>query len=53
MVTWVPTVKDGFIEVEERVGIGIDLVEDIEGKFPYERRIVNTRLHFDGSIVDQ
>ncbi|WP_175639313.1 mandelate racemase/muconate lactonizing enzyme family protein [Metabacillus schmidteae] len=53
MVTWVPTVKEGFIEVEERVGIGIDLVEDIEERFPYERRVVNTRLHVDGSIVDQ
>ncbi|WP_010651275.1 mandelate racemase/muconate lactonizing enzyme family protein [Oceanobacillus massiliensis] len=53
MVTWVPSVTDGFIEVPVQAGIGIDLVEDAEEKFPYKRREVNTRLHMDGSIVDQ
>uniref|UniRef100_UPI00301B3212 enolase C-terminal domain-like protein n=1 Tax=Oceanobacillus massiliensis TaxID=1465765 RepID=UPI00301B3212 len=53
MVTWVPSVTDGFIEVPVQAGIGIDLVEDAEEKFPYKRREVNTRLHVDGSIVDQ
>ncbi|MFD1848879.1 mandelate racemase/muconate lactonizing enzyme family protein [Oceanobacillus bengalensis] len=53
MVTWVPNVNDGFIDVPEQVGIGIDLVEGIEGKYPYERREIYTRLHKDGSVVDQ
>jgi len=53
MVTWVPKAQDGFIPVPERVGIGIDLIEDIELKYPYKRRDINTRLHVDGSIVDQ
>lgn len=53
MVTWVPTAKKGFINVPDRVGIGIDLVEDVEEKYPYKRREINTRLNLDGSIVDQ
>lgn len=53
MVTWVPTAKNGFIEVNNRHGIGTDLVENIEVIYPYKRRKINTRLHIDGSIVDQ
>ncbi|WP_170007900.1 mandelate racemase/muconate lactonizing enzyme family protein [Bacillus fonticola] len=53
IVTWVPTSKDGFIDVPEQSGIGIDLVEGVQEKFPFKRRDINTRLHVDGSIVDQ
>lgn len=53
MVTWVPTIDNGFVNIPTTPGIGIDLVEDVEKKFPYERRVVNTRLSVDGSIVDQ
>lgn len=53
MVTWVPRAENGFIPTPDRPGIGIDLVEDVENRFPYKRRDVNTRLHIDGSIVDQ
>ena len=53
MVTWVPEVENGFAKVNTAPGIGIDLVEDVEKKFPFKRRKINTRLHVDGSIVDQ
>src|SRR5690606_6123156 len=53
LVTWVPKVVNGFIEIPTTPGIGIDLVEDVEKKYPYQRREINTRLHIDGSIVDQ
>ncbi|WP_188456233.1 mandelate racemase/muconate lactonizing enzyme family protein [Virgibacillus oceani] len=53
MVTWVPAASGGFIDVPERVGIGIDLVEGVEEKYPYRRRDINTRLNVDGSVVDQ
>ncbi|MCL2007252.1 MAG: mandelate racemase/muconate lactonizing enzyme family protein [Treponema sp.] len=53
MVTWVPKVENGFAVLPETPGLGIDLVEDAEKKFPFKRRAINTRLHADGSIVDQ
>ena len=53
MVTWVPKATNGFIEAPTNPGLGIDLVEDVSTKFPYSRRDINTRLHIDGSIVDQ
>ncbi len=53
MVTWVPKVENGFAMLPETPGIGVDLVEGAEEKFPFKRRTINTRLHADGSIVDQ
>ena len=53
MVTWVPKVVNGYALLPEAPGIGVSLVEDVEKKFPFKRRVINTRLHEDGSIVDQ
>ncbi|WP_110649739.1 mandelate racemase/muconate lactonizing enzyme family protein [Salinicola peritrichatus] len=53
MVTWVPRAENGFIAAPERPGLGIALVDDVTERFPYRRREVNTRLHVDGSVVDQ
>lgn len=53
MVTWVPKVENGYTKANDAPGIGIDLVEDAEIKFPFKRRTIVTRLHEDGSIVDQ
>ena len=53
MVTWVPTVDKGYAQLPEGPGIGISLVDDVEKKFPFRRRVINTRLCEDGSIVDQ
>ena len=53
MVTWVPQVENGFALLPTAPGIGVELVDDAEIKFPFKRRAINTRLHVDGSIVDQ
>lgn len=53
MVDWIPTVENGYAKLPERAGIGINLVEGIEEKYPFKRREIVTRLHEDGSIVDQ
>jgi galactonate dehydratase len=53
MVTWILGVENGFALLPETPGIGVDLAEDAEIKFPFRRRTINTRLHVDGSIVDQ
>ena len=53
MVTWVPRLEKGYALLPEAPGIGVDLVPDVEKKFPFKRRQILTRLHEDGSIVDQ
>jgi galactonate dehydratase len=53
MVTWVPKVENGFASLPTAPGIGVDLIPDVEKKYPFKRRTINTRLHIDGSIVDQ
>ncbi len=44
---------DGFIVVPDAPGIGVELAADAEQRFPYRPRPVQTRLHVDGSVVDQ
>lgn len=44
---------DGYLQIPTKPGIGVELAEDIEEKFPYERRAVVTRLGIDGAVVDQ
>ena len=53
LVTWVPKTENGFIEIPNTPGIGTDLNEGIDKKYPYKRRAINTRLSIDGSVVDQ
>ena len=44
---------DGYLQIPTKPGIGVELAEDIEEKFPYERRAIVTRLGVDGAVVDQ
>lgn len=53
MVTWTPQIERGYALLTNTPGIGVDLVPDVEKKFPFIRRQILTRLHEDGSIVDQ
>ena len=46
-------VEDGFLIIPDRPGIGIELADDALERFPEKRREVETRLHVDGSVVDQ
>jgi galactonate dehydratase len=43
---------DGFIAIPEGPGIGVELVEDVEKRFPYRKRPIKMRPHVDGSVVD-
>ena len=53
MVDHIAEFKDGYLMVPEEPGLGIDLIPDIEKKFPFRPHQVMTRLNFDGSICDQ
>ncbi|MFT8211996.1 MAG: enolase C-terminal domain-like protein [Symbiopectobacterium sp.] len=44
---------DGFMEIPTAPGIGIELADNVAEKYPYRRRPLKTRLHVDGSVVDQ
>jgi galactonate dehydratase len=46
-------VEDGFLIIPDAPGIGIELAEDAAQRYPYRKREVRTRLHVDGSVVDQ
>ena len=35
------------------LAIGVELVEDVERRFPYRPRPIRMRPHVDGSVVDQ
>ena len=45
--------EDGFLIIPDAPGIGIELAEDAAERHPYVPRAVHTRLHVDGSVVDQ
>ena len=46
-------VEDGFLLIPKGPGIGIELADDALERFPETPREVETRLHVDGSVVDQ
>ena len=45
--------EDGFLIIPDSPGIGIEILDGSEEKFPVIPRDVKTRLHFDGSVMDQ
>jgi galactonate dehydratase len=45
--------ENGFLIVPDAPGLGIKLAEDAQERYPYKPRTVRTRLHVDGSVVDQ
>ena len=45
--------ENGFLIIPDAPGIGIELAEDAAERHPYRPREVQTRLHVDGSVVDQ
>ncbi|MBT3269153.1 galactonate dehydratase [Candidatus Poribacteria bacterium] len=47
------TAEDGFLIIPDAPGIGVELAEDAAERHPYKPRSVSTRLHVDGSVVDQ
>ena len=45
--------EEGFLIVPKTPGLGVELAEDAQERYPYRPRDVQTRLHVDGSVVDQ
>ena len=45
--------QGGFIAIPDGPGIGVELVEGVEKRFPYRPRPIAMRPHVDGSMVDQ
>jgi galactonate dehydratase len=48
-----PAAVDGFVQIPDRAGLGIDLVADPTAVRPALSKPVIMRLHRDGSPVDQ
>ena len=46
-------VENGFLIISDKPGIGIELNEAALAKYPFKGRGKHTRLHIDGSVVDQ
>lgn len=53
IVDAVPAVEDGFLLIPDGPGIGIALAPGAAQRHPYRQRSLDTRLHVDGSVVDQ
>ena len=45
--------EEGFLIIPDAPGIGIELAPDAQERHPYRPLAVETRLHVDGSVVDQ
>lgn len=44
---------EGFVTINDEPGIGVALRPDAAERYPYRKREILTRLHIDGSVVDQ
>ena len=45
--------ENGYLIIPDAPGIGVELAEDAAERHPYRPRKVHTRLHVDGSVLDQ
>jgi mannonate dehydratase len=52
VVTGGPRFKDGYLDVEDRPGLGTDVNEKLAAKYPYERAYLPTARRLDGSVHD-
>lgn len=43
----------GYLIGQDAPGIGVELAEDAQKRFPFKPRGFNTRLNTDGSVMDQ
>jgi galactonate dehydratase len=44
---------EGFVPISDAAGIGVALQPGAADRYPYRKREILTRLHVDGSVVDQ
>ncbi len=47
------TVENGYITLTDKPGLGIELVDNLETKFPFGDRMPSWATHEDGSIIDR
>jgi len=47
------TCENGFLSIPDTPGIGVELSDNVVERFPFIHRTIRTRLHIDGSVVDQ
>jgi len=45
------TLEEGYIRVPDGPGIGLDLLEDEVGRFPFQERTISGYFHADGSVA--
>jgi galactonate dehydratase len=45
--------EEGYLLVPDKPGIGVELADDIEHRYPPREQSVQARLGVDGSVVDQ
>ena len=45
--------ENGYLIVPDAPGLGVELAEDAQERFPFKPRQVHTRLNVDGSVMDQ
>jgi galactonate dehydratase len=53
IVTGAPRLEQGFLIIPDAPGIGVALAEGAARRHPYRPRGLRTRLHVDGSVIDQ
>jgi galactonate dehydratase len=53
IVKGAPRLEKGFLIVPNTPGIGVELAEDAQQRYPCRPREVKTRLNEDGSVMDQ
>jgi len=46
-------VEKGFLNIPDGPGIGMELAADAKDRYPFKPRKVHSRLHIDGSVIDQ
>lgn len=46
-------VEKGFLIIPDAPGIGMELAPDAKDRYPFKPRKVQSRLHIDGSVIDQ
>ena len=53
IVTGLAAPENGFISIPNGPGLGLELPEDAEERFPARQKPVAMRPHFDGSVVEE
>ncbi|HEV7213568.1 MAG TPA: galactonate dehydratase [Chloroflexota bacterium] len=53
IVVGAPRLENGFLIISDAPGTGVELAPDALQRHPYRPRGLHTRLHVDGSVIDQ